>query len=151
MKKQGFTLIELLITIAIIGVLAGAATTAYIGSLKKAARSEAYTNLDALRLLEEAYFADRARYAPTAANVAAIQTDLPGFRPDPNSNFTYSTVINTALPAPPTLPTVPYNGANAAQTPCFRAIATGILGTRVCPAATACDVFVIDCNNRKNY
>ena len=52
MKKHGFTLIELLITIAIIGILAGAATTAYIGSLKMAARTEGSTVFGNLRLLE---------------------------------------------------------------------------------------------------
>jgi len=145
MNKQGFTLIELLITIAIIGILAGAATTAYIGSLKKAARSEAFTNLDALRLLEESYFADRAVYAPSAADVAAIKTDLPGFRPDPNSSFTYATYLNAGLPASPA---VPYggSGSNVALTPCFVATATAVPNSRV-----AGDVFAIDCNNNKNY
>lgn len=155
MNKKGFTLIELLITIAIIGILAGAATTAYIGSIKKAARSEAFTNLDALRLLQEAFFADRALYAPTAANVAAIQADLPGFRPDQNRSFDYATTQNFQLTGAGgnTTAVPPVTAASPAGTPCFVAIATGIPGTRVCPdgPGTNCDVFAIDCNNNKNY
>lgn len=144
MKKQGFTLIELLIAIAIIGILAGAATTAYVGSIKKAERSGAFTNLDALRLLQEAYLADRAVYAPSSTGTDNIQSDLPGFQPDPNGSFTYRTYLNFALPA---APAVPYNpGSNVASTPCFVATATAIAGTRVVG-----DVFAIDCNNNKNY
>lgn len=151
MKRQGFTLIELLITIAIIGILAAVATTAYVGSIKKAARSEAYTNLDALRLLEEAFFADRAVYAPTAANVAAIQADLPGFRPDPNRSFDYATTLNVQITGGGNTTATP--PTTAALTPCFVATATGITGTRVCPDGPGanCDVFAIDCNNNKNY
>lgn len=94
MDKRGFTLIELLVVIAIIGILAGIATTAYIGSAKKAARSEASANLQSLRLLEEQFFAENARYTASLgaagntvairdANIAAIRTHAsrspPGF------------------------------------------------------------------------
>jgi prepilin-type N-terminal cleavage/methylation domain-containing protein len=156
MKKHGFTLIELLITIAIIGILAGAATTAYIGVLKKAARSEAFTNLDALRLLQEAYFSDRAEYALSRANVDAIRNnELPGFRPDPNRSFDYATTQNFQLSGAGgnTTANPPGTVASPAGTRCFVAIATGITGTRVCPDGPGanCDRFAIDCNNNKNY
>ncbi len=171
MKKHGFTLIELLITIAIIGILAGAATTASIGSVKKAARSEAYTALGNLRLLEESFFADRACYglvggvcsvAETVYNYTAtnppaagtIEGFLPGFKPGGcrgagcatpyGLNFTYQINLNRALPAG--LVPVPFGGVTVAQTPCFVATATAVAGTRV-----AGDIFVIDCNNRTNY
>jgi prepilin-type N-terminal cleavage/methylation domain-containing protein len=145
MKRAGFTLIELLIVVTIIGIIASIAVTSYVGSIKKAERSEAYANLNTLRLLEEAYFADRAAYAPSRTGTANIQLDLPGFRPDPNASYTYATYLNAALPADPA---VPYGGAgsNVVQTPCFVAIATAIADSRV-----AGDVFAVDCNNNKNY
>ena len=138
MNKQGFTLIELLIVIAIIGILAMVATTAYIGSMLKADRSEAYTNLESLRLLEEQFFAENAVYT---LNLAA----LPGFQPGAGTNFTYALNLNVAL-VPPVA--VPYGGATAAQNPCFIATAAGNAGTR--PGAQG-DVFAIDCNNNKNF
>ncbi len=159
MRKRGFTLIELLITIAIIGILAAAATTAYIGTTKKAARSEAYSNLESLRLLEEQFFADSGRYtvslgaagstvAVRDANLVAIQTTageaLPGFRPGNAANFSYRIIQDIALDTAAI--TVPYDGANVGQTPCFIAIAEGLDATRV-----EDDIFAIDCNNDRTF
>jgi type IV pilus assembly protein PilE len=64
MNKKGFTLIELLITIAIIGILAAIGIPGYIGMQKSSARTEAYTNLQNLALLEAQFFADTGRYSP---------------------------------------------------------------------------------------
>jgi prepilin-type N-terminal cleavage/methylation domain-containing protein len=63
-NRRGFTLIELLITVAIIGILAVIAVPAYIGQQKNAARTEAFTNLQNLRLLEEQFMAEQGRYSP---------------------------------------------------------------------------------------
>ncbi len=170
MDKRGFTLIELLVVIAIIGILAGVAATAYIGSAKNAARSEAYSNLQSLRLLEEQFFAENSCYEPLVGGVCpagnnnynytateppaanTIENVLRGFRPGGCRNcpapyglsFTYSITQNVALP--PGVVPVPYGGATVAQTPCFVARATGVAGTRV-----AGDVFAIDCNNNRNF
>lgn len=151
MNKRGFTLIELLITIAIIGILASVAVTAYVGTTKKATRSEAYTNLESLRLLEEQFFADNADYTTSANTVCAkdqpnnvtyIQEGgsspnpsnaLPGFKPGDNTNFSYCIEHDIDL-----------NGN--AQVPCFRASAYGNSNTRVDG-----DVFRIDCNNNRNF
>ena len=144
MNKRGFTLIELLIVISIIGILSIVAVTSYIGVTLKAARSEAYSNLGNLRLLEEQFFAETATYAGLAL--------LPGFRPGTGLSFTYaitSVADGVGLPTVGPVP-IPYDGSTAnlpnANTPCFIATATGVAGTRV-----AGDVFTIDCNNIKNF
>ena len=108
MNKKGFTLMELLIVIAIIGILATIAIPGYIGQQRRAARTEAYSNLQNLRLLEEQYFAENGCYykvgvtctnatigpdAPVVGGgVANIRTFLPGFKPgtDTDLNYTYS-------------------------------------------------------------
>jgi len=143
MDTKGITLIELIIVVAIIGILAMIAIPAYVGQQKSAARTEAYSNLENLRLLEEQFFAENSLYTVNAANVAAIQALLPGFRPGTGLSFNYAITQDVAL-TPPVA--VPYDGVTAAQNPCFVATATGIAGTRV-----AGDVFAIDCNNNRNF
>ena len=64
MDKKGFTLIELLIVIGIIGILAGIAIPMYVGQQAKAARTEASTNLQNLRMLMEQLYADQGKYTP---------------------------------------------------------------------------------------
>ncbi len=156
--ESGFTLIELLIVIAIIGILALVATSAYIGTMKKAARSEAYSNLQSIRLLEEQYFAENAAYDQNAVCLNTTNrsdgtcftpaTVLQGFKPGGGRNFNYAITQNVALTVPVA---VPFGGATVAQTPCFVATATGVPGSRVCPNAANCDSFAIDCNNNRNF
>ena len=143
MNNKGFTLTELLIVLAIISILAMISVPAYVGQQKSAARTEAYSNLETLRLVEEQFFAENGAYTASAANVAAIQALLPGFRPGAGLNFNYAITQDVAL-VPPAA--VPYDGATAAQNPCFVATATGIAGRRVDG-----DVFAIDCNNNRNF
>lgn len=137
-KNKGFTLIELLVVMAIIGILASVAVTSYIGSTLKARRSEAYSNLNSLRLLEEQRFAENAAYTNNFG-------DMPGWNPAAGS-YTYALAVGVQLPAPPAVVTVPYDGATVANANCFIATATGIAGTSV-----ANDVFTIDCINNKNF
>jgi prepilin-type N-terminal cleavage/methylation domain-containing protein len=156
MNKRGFTLIELLIVIAIIGILATISVTAYIGVTKNAARSEAYSNLGSIRLLEEQFFAENACYQPLAGGVcpaaatvftgtAAIQAFLPGFRPGAGLSYNYAITQNTQITnnAGNTVANPPTFGALPS---CFVATATALPNTRVVG-----DVFAIDCNNNRNY
>jgi prepilin-type N-terminal cleavage/methylation domain-containing protein len=153
MNKKGMSLIELLIVIAVIGILAAIGIPAYLGQQRSAARTEAYTNLENLRILEEQFFAENGRYTTAMgtvagstaairdANLLGIQTNalpdrLARFRPAAGALFSYRIEQNLAGVA----------AAGVAQTPCFRATATGVDGTRV-----AGDVFRIDCNNNRNF
>lgn len=140
MSKKGFTLIELIIVIAIISILAAIATPAYVGQRKRAARAEARTNLQTLRLLEEQYFAENGDYTKSIGacaadndNIALIQAALPAFRPGTGANFSYCIEQNI-------------DSDGAAKTPCFRASAFGNTGTGV-----AEDTFIIDCYNNEKY
>jgi len=139
-NTKGVTLLELLIVIGIIGILAVIAIPGYIGQQRRAARAEAYTNLESLRLLEEQFFAENAAYTASLGtcaanndNIAAIQAVLPGFQPGSGLSFSYCIEQNIDL------------GGNA-LTPCFRASAFGNTGARV-----AGDTFRIDCNNNKSF
>jgi len=142
--SKGVTLIELLIVIAIIGILAAIGIPAYVGQQLKAARSEAFTELENLKLLEEVFFAEQNVYtgdlgvagstrAIRDANVDAIRVDLPAFQPGNDANFSYMILADEDI-----------NGLGLI--PCFHAIATGVDGTRVDG-----DIFGLDCNNNTNY
>ncbi|MBM4135407.1 MAG: prepilin-type N-terminal cleavage/methylation domain-containing protein [Nitrospira sp.] len=139
-NNRGVTLTELIIVVAIIGILAMIAIPAYIGQQTRATRTEAFSNLESLRLLEEQFFSERGQYTASLGvcaadndNIAAIQAVLPGFRPGTGLAFSYCTEQDIRL-----------DGAN--QTPCFRASAFGNTGSRV-----AGEIYRIDCNNNKNY
>lgn len=148
MNKNGLTLIELLITVAIIGILAVIAIPAYIGQQRSAQRTEAYTNLQNLRLVEEQAFADSAAYV-AGANTNALRAALPRFQPGPTLSYDYAVTNANGVGLPANVP-VPYAGVTAnlvpATTRCFIATARGRAGTRV-----AGDVFAIDCNNNRNF
>lgn len=137
MDKKGFTLVELIIVVTIIGILAMIAIPAYIGQQKRAARTEAYTNLENLRLLEEQYYAENGCYYRSGSNcvnynpttVTAIQAFLPGFKPGDSSSLNFDYSINITSSA-----------TN------FTASAVGKTGTRVVG-----DTFTIDNNNNRNF
>ena len=142
-KDKGFTLVELLIVVVVIGILAGIAVPMYLGQRTKSMQSEATANLQALRLLEEQYFAENACYyatgGPPAActnasfsGLAAVQGFLTKFNPglDTSLKFTYC------------LKTVTVSGNVAAG---FLAVATGKSGTPVSGTK-----FCIDQNNNMN-
>ena len=128
-NNKGFTLVELLITIAIISILSMIAVPAYVGQQNNATRAEAYQSLTSLRLLEEQAFSEFASYTGNAADVDAIKTSLPGFKPGNDLKFDYK-IVNVVIDG----------------NPCFTATATGAVGTRV-----EGETYTIDCNNNKNF
>jgi prepilin-type N-terminal cleavage/methylation domain-containing protein len=139
-RNKGFTLIELLVVVAVIAILGTVAVTAYIGTTLKASRSEAYSNLSALKMFQDSFFAERARYSTN-------QADFPGFEPWQAGTFTEYTyaVIGTGIALTPPV-SIPYDFTTAAAANCFVATATGNPGTRA-----AGDIFAIDCNGVTNY
>jgi prepilin-type N-terminal cleavage/methylation domain-containing protein len=142
MNRKGFTLVELLTVVAILGILAMIAIPGYIGYHKRAQRTEAYSNLQNLRLLEEQYYAENGSYAAPLGtcganqnNLAAIQAAaaLPGFKPGSNVNFSYCVQQNVDI-------------SGTATNPCFTARAYGNSGSSVVG-----DSFAIDCKNNRNF
>jgi len=62
-KSQGaFTLVELMIVVAVLAILAAIAIPSFLGVQKRAARSEARSNLQALSLALEGYMAENNDY-----------------------------------------------------------------------------------------
>jgi prepilin-type N-terminal cleavage/methylation domain-containing protein len=164
MGKKGVTLIELMIVVTIIGILALIAIPGYIGQQKRASRTEAYTNLQNLRLLEEQYFADNGGYAPNvaASSTAALPVTSSSSKGDSlRYDATYNSVSNPAdakniinfLPGfkPGTAAGLSYDyyitwTVTGGSATAFTAWAVGKTGSRV-----AGDSFWIDNNNNKNF
>lgn len=139
MEKKGVTLIELLVVIAVIGILASIAIPAYVGQQRRAARSEAFLNLETLRMLQEQYYAENGEYADKAAGsngtlsgVDQIDDKLPAFKPGPEANLSFTYSITYTLV-----------GTNTTS---FIANAIGKSNTKVTG-----DSFWINSNNAKNF
>jgi type II secretory pathway pseudopilin PulG len=143
---------------SIIAILATIAVPVFLGQRTRAMQKEALTNLEAMRLLQEQYFAEKGEYAPPdpaiagtelgacdpdrPGNIIIIQGVLPAFKPGRGDDlyFSYCYVkdmeINTDFPLE----------ALVGSDPCFTARAFGNSGTQV-----EGQEFRVDCNNVKTY
>lgn len=81
-NSKGFTLIELMIVVAIIGILAAIAIPNFLTYQCKARQAEAKTNLGAIRVSQEAYYAE---YDTYSSNIDAL-----GFVVKGTSRYSYS-------------------------------------------------------------
>jgi prepilin-type N-terminal cleavage/methylation domain-containing protein len=140
MNNKGFTLMEILIVVAIISILAIIGIPGYIGQQKRAARTEAFTNLEALGLLQEQFFAENGRYAPSPDSTfpykgtygtadSGIEDVFRGFKPGPVDGLQFDYVLTSDSTG-----TV------------FNVNATGKTGTRV-----AAEFYFIDQDNDRNF
>ncbi len=148
-NHDGFTLAELMIVVVIIGILVTIAVPAFLGQRTKAMRSEAMTNLESLRLLQEQYYAEAGTYTGNAGtcgadnnNISDIQVELPGFKPGDGASlyFSYCLITNTTIDGTDTT-------AGGSPYDCFTAQADGNSSY----SAIAGTVLKVDCDNDKSY
>jgi type IV pilus assembly protein PilE len=99
-RRKGFTLIELMIAIAILGILASIAVPMYRGYVEDARKSEAMSNLETLRVVEEQEIQDKGVYAD-GVDTLTLAGKMPAWGIDPAAiaklNYNYS-VTKTDLP-----------------------------------------------------
>jgi len=70
--RGGFTILELMIVVGVVAVLAAIAIPNFLRYQARSKTSEVKTNLAALRVAEDAYFAEHNVHAPAAAEPALI-------------------------------------------------------------------------------
>jgi type IV pilus assembly protein PilA len=88
-NNKGFTLIELMIVVAIIGILAAIAIPNFMTYQCKAKQTEAKSILGALRVAQEAYYAE---YSTYAADTDELDFDTKG-----GGDYTFSmSTVGTA-------------------------------------------------------
>ena len=106
-QTAGFTLIELMIVVAIIGIMSSVAIPLFDRYQLRANSSEVQTNLGAIRVVQEAYFAEYSRYVaanaepplipgPTPTDFDVVGTDYAevGWSPEGRVYFSYAVAIS---------------------------------------------------------
>lgn len=102
LRKHGFTLVELMIVVAIIGVLAVVAGTAYRRYMDSGRTAEAMAMLGEIRAKEEAYRAEFSTYAGWSGGGEAAANTLPVV--DGGCS------VGTKEPCAKAIPTPPFTG-----------------------------------------
>lgn len=71
-NSRGFTLLELMIVVAIVGIIAAIAFPSYQQSVMRANRTDAKAFLSEVASKQEAFFADRRRYADSLDDLGYV-------------------------------------------------------------------------------
>ena len=109
-RSQAFTLIEMMIVVVIIGILASVAIPSFMRYQLRTKSTEVRSNLAAIRIAEEATFAETGRYLPAVAEPPVIPGQSPadfnsatpdfaalGWTPEGRVYFSYAIAISADL------------------------------------------------------
>ena len=75
MNNKGFSLVELIVVIAIMAVLVGVLAPQFIKYVEKSRQSTDLTNLDSLKQVVEAYYADQENVPKIIKNLCTDDSD----------------------------------------------------------------------------
>lgn len=77
-KKPGFTLVELMVTVAILAILGSVAIPAYVNYVNRARQNEAILALMNIKMDQEIFWDDHARYAATISCLPSFGNNCSG-------------------------------------------------------------------------